>query len=162
MSSSLTEFNFFKESELDDVSLSKLSEIVEVLFTKRAELDEKQKKLDEESALLEKLKGQVISILEKHNQKEFSHAKYGKVYTQTKYQVTMPKDPEKSAKLRAYFLERGMEEMLTINHMTLNSLYNSIKEEKEANGQDIDLSEIIPGVDEPKPRVVLSMRKATK
>ncbi len=161
MSSSLTEFNFFEESDLDSVSLSKLSEIVEVLFTKRAELDERQKKLDEESALLEKLKGQVISILEKHNQKEFSHAKYGKVHLKTMEQVTMPKDPEKAAKLRAYFYERGMADMLTVNYYSLNSLYSSIKEEKMALGQT-DLSEIIPGVDEPKPRVVLSMRKATK
>ena len=157
-----TDFIFLEETEMDNVSLAKLSEIVEVLFTKRAEIDERQKEIDEESARLDRLKEQVIGILDKHNQKEFSHAKYGKVYTQTKYQVTMPRDPDKARQLRAYFAKQGMEDMLTINHMTLNSLYNSIKDEKEARGEEIKLDDIIPGVDEPKARVVLAMKKAAK
>lgn len=155
-------FNFSEIRQLEQISLKQISEMVELLFVKRAELEERQKALDEESKELEIVKQKVISILADHNQTEFSHKQYGKVYTQTKFQVSMPKDPAKSAALRAYFAKRGMEDMLTVNHMTLNSLYNSIKDEKEANGEPIVLNEIIPGVEEPTARVVLAMKKVTK
>lgn len=152
-------FDFFPAEEIGEVSLKDLSTMVEQLFTGRAELERKQKLLDEESKQLEILKAKIVGILNDHNQKEFSHAGFGKVYTQTKYQVSFPKDPEKAEVLRKYLEERGMTDLLTVNHMTFNATFNAEAEAIAAEHGTVDLNNVFPGVEAPTARVVLAMKK---
>jgi len=152
------EFNFFEEKPIDQVSLAELDGMIKNLFEQRKAIEEMEDAVDEKKKIMEALKEKIRGILEAHNKPNYP-TQYGTVYTQTKYQVSMPKDPARAAQLRAYFAKRNMEDMLTVNHMTLNSLFNSIVEEKETLGETIDMKNIIPGVDEPTARVVLAMKK---
>lgn len=152
------EFNFFEDKKESDVSLAEINAMVKSLF----ELDVKIKGMEDDVAaqktIKDSIKEKLLEILDAQNLTKFS-SEAGLVYKQTKMQVSYPKDPARAAALRAYFARRSMEDMLTVNHMTLNSLYNSIKEELEAQGETPDLDNIIPGVEKPTARDTLAMKK---
>lgn len=152
------EFNFFEEKPLDQVSLAELDAIIKKLFDERKEIEAMEDAVSARKLELESLKERVKGILEANNKPNYP-TQYGTVYTQTKYQVSMPKDPSRAAQLRAYFAKRNMEDMLTVNHMALNAFFNSVVEEKKALGESIDMSDILPGVEEPTARVTLAMKK---
>lgn len=152
------EFNFFEEQDLTKIQMGEMENLLKLLFDKRKEIEADEDLIKAKNAELDSLKQKVLSILDANGKKNFD-SQYGKVYSQTKFQVSMPKDPNRAAALRAYFAKKGMEDVLTVNHMTLNAIFNSIVEEKETLGEAIDLKEILPGVDEPTARVVLAMKK---
>jgi hypothetical protein len=154
----MDEFNFNEERKLSDVKLAEINGMVKHLFEMRATIEEMEEKVSEKKAELETLKQTIMLVLEAQNMTKLP-TEHGLVYTTTKFQVSMPKDPARAAQLRAYFAKRGMEDMLTVNHMTLNSVFNSIVEEKETLGEKIDMKDIIPGVDEPTARQTLAMKK---
>ena len=151
-------FDFNEERKLDEVKLSELNAMTRKLFEMKEEISKMEEAVDAKKAEMENLKQVVLNILDAQNMTKFP-SESGLVYSQTKFQVSMPKDPNRAAALRAYFAKRGMEDMLTVNHMTLNSLYNSIVEEKKLAGEAVDMTDIIPGVEEPTARVVLAMKK---
>ena len=151
------EFDFFEEKELDQVSVSELQGMVKTLFEKRAEYEELEKLSKEKSAEVESLKIKVLSIMETHNMTKFPVDGVGTVYTQNKYQVSFPKEPDKAAQLRQYLVDNELAQMLTVNHQTLNSFYKSKVEEVLANGGSP--TDVLPGVGEPQVHVTVAMRK---
>lgn len=153
-----TEFNFFEEKALDQISLAELDGMVKRLFDYKKEIESMQDAIDSKQGEMDSLKETIKSVLEAHNKPNYP-TQYGMVYTQKKFQVSFPKDPVRAAQLRAYFAKRGMDDLLTVNHMSLNSIFNSIVAEKETLGEEVNLKEIIPGVEEPTARVVLAMKK---
>lgn len=78
-------------------------------------------------------------------------------YKENKTSVSMPKDPASKKELFDYLESKGIFlETVSVNSMTLNSLYKSLAE--DAAGEGI-LDFKLPGVDEPVNYVNLKMRK---
>lgn len=149
--------NFFEEKPLTDVSVAELQGLVKELFDKRKEAEDLEDIVKEKNAYVDSLKQKVLSILEAHNQDNFQVPGYGSVYRTNKFQVSMPKEPEKAAKLRQYLIDTGSESMLTVNHQTLNAFYKS--KISEAESQGLPITDVLPGVDEPSVYVTIGMRK---
>ena len=126
------------------------------MFDKRAQAEALEDQAKEISAEVEAIKAKVMSILEATGRLNHETPGAGKVYSQTKYQVSYPKDGEDAAKFRQYLMDNGMESMLTMNHMTLNAFFKSKLEEA---GEGADPSKVLPGIGSPEARVVLAMKK---
>lgn len=154
----MEQMNFFEEVPLEQVSISDLQAMVKTMATKRKEYDEQKKIASDINSEIETLEQKILSILEAHNLTKFPVDGIGTVYTSEKFQVSFPKDPDKAAALRAYCYDNGLDTMLTINHNSLNSLYKSKKEELQLAGE-LDFSNVIAGVDEPKVYKTIGFRK---
>lgn len=150
--------NFFEEKELSTTSIADLQHMVKTLSEKRKHYDDEKTKLSALNAEVEELESKILSVLQESNQSKFSVDGIGTVSKVKKYQVSFPKDEENANKLRQFCLEQGYSDKLTVNYQALNSLYNSIKEEKEMRGE-LDFTDVIPGVGEPVVRETLSLRK---
>ena len=146
----------FEEKPLDQITIQELDAIVKEMFKKRDEADELDAKVTELNKEVEALKAKVMSILEATGRLNHETPGAGKVFTQTKYQVSYPKDEVNSAKFRQYLIDNGMENMLTMPYMTLNAFFKSKLEEA---GEGADPSKVLPGIGSPEARVILSMRK---
>lgn len=150
------EFEFLQEKELSATTIQELDAMVKKMFALRDEADELESKAKELKSECEMVKHKVMEILEATNRTNHETPGAGKVYTQTKYQVTFPKEPEKAAQFRQYILDNGLDSMLTVNHQTLNSFY---KQELERLGEAADPSSVLPGVGAPEQHVVLAMKR---
>jgi|WetSurMetagenome_2_1015567.scaffolds.fasta_scaffold274197_2 hypothetical protein len=150
--------NFFEEKPLDQVTIGELAGMVVALSAKRKEYEEKKKIASLVNDEVEIIEQKILSILENQNLTKFNVDGIGTVYTSDKFQVSFPKDPDKADALRAYCYEHGLASMLTMNHNSLNSLYKSKKEELELAGE-LDFSNVLAGVDEPKVYKTIGFRK---
>lgn len=150
------EFEFLQEKELSTTTIQELDAMVKKMFALRDEADELESKAKELKAECEEIKFKVMKVLEATNRSNHETPGAGKVYTQTKYSVTFPKDPEKAAQFRQYVLDNGLDSMLTVNHQTLNSFY---KQELERLGESADPASVFPGVGAPEQHVVLAMKR---
>lgn len=154
----MTDFNFYEEKSLESVTMSELQGMVTAYAAKRKEKEAIADTLSEKNAEIDALEAKIMSVLEAHNQEKFSVTGIGTIYTSNKYQVSYPKDPEQAAKVREFCLANGLENELTINHNKLNALYKSKKEEHELSG-NLDLSNVIPGIGEPKVHKTIGLRR---
>jgi len=149
--------NFFEERPLNEVSIAELSAMVTEAFSKRREVEDLERIVKEKNASLDELKQKILSILEANNQDNFPVAGVGTVYTSQKLSVSMPKDPDKAAVLREFFVNNGMADYLTVNHQSLNSIYKERVEEAQRKG--LPIADVIPGLAEPSVYVTIGMRK---
>lgn len=79
-------------------------------------------------------------------------------FKEQKSSVTTPKTTEDKELLFAFLRERGIfSEMVSVNSMTLNSLYKTLANEAAADG-NLDFK--LPGVAEPKSYTTLKMRRS--
>lgn len=149
----------FEEKPLDQTTIQELDALVKQMFDKRAEVERLEKEASEMNGQVELLKARVMGILEATGRLNHETPGCGKIYTQTKYQVSFPKDQESADLFRGYLMENGMDSMLTMNHQTLNAFFKSKVEEIEQGGGTPDLRQILPGIGEPDKRVVLAMKR---
>ena len=127
------------------------------LFKKRAELETLQEQEKALSKDVEGLKHRIISVMDAMELENFHVPGLGKVYTQDRFNVSMPKDPEARQRLFAYLKDKKiLSKMVTINHQTLNAWY---KEEMQAavDGGQLDFK--VPGIEESSHVRILSLRK---
>lgn len=141
----------------EDISIEVFQKLGEELFELR---ELKQKFEDETSKVSEKLeakKRELLTIMEKAGLDNQRIAGLGIVYTQSKFTVSMPKDPEKKKDFFNYLREKGIfEDTVTVHSNTLNSYYKTEMDNAiEAGNTDFK----IPGLDEPKLVKTLNMRK---
>jgi hypothetical protein len=151
------QFGMFEEKPLEALTVSQLQNIIKEFKALRDEVDELEKVLKLKNEKLTEYKSRIVDTLTAHNMTSFKVDGIGAVSVVNKYQVSFPKDLEGQEKLRAYLAENGMVNMLTVNHQTLNSLFKSLSEEALEAGRS--LSEVIPGVGEPKVFTTVSFRK---
>lgn len=150
-------FSFgFEEKPLSQTTIQELDAMVLEMFNKRAEAEKLEDEASKLSAQVEVIKAKVMNILEATGRLNHETPGCGKVYTQTKYQVTFPKEQESADIFRSYLRSIGADAMLTMNHMTLNAFFKSKLEEA---GEGADPSKVLPGVGKPEERIVLAMKK---
>jgi hypothetical protein len=153
----MEEFSFgLEEKELSSTTIQELDAIVKDMFAKRDEAERLESEASELNKQVEALKAKVMSILEATGRMNHETPGAGKVYTQTKYQVSFPKEQEQADLFRSYLIENGMDSMLTMNHMTLNAFFKSKLEEA---GENADPSRVLPGIGAPEQRIILAMKR---
>lgn len=155
----MEQFNFFEEKTLTDVSVAELQAMVRLLADYRVLEQEAKDAYSRKAEQVTELEQKVLSVLEAHNMKNFNVDGVGTVYASEKFQVSYPKDPVKAAQFRAFCLSNGFENMLTVNHQTLNSQFKARKEELELQGLLREVSDVFPGVEEPKVYRTIGFRK---
>lgn len=117
-------------------------------------LEEKQKELNEK---LKGIKASMIFKLKEMGVNSFKHATCQVIQT-TKISVKNPQTPEEKEKFYNYLKEKNIfENMVSVNHMSLNSWY---KEEIEAAKAAGNFDFKIPGLGEPTIFEDISFRKA--
>ena len=149
-------FDFGFEKPMEETTIQELDAMVKKMFEMRAEAERLESEASEINKQVEGIKLKVMNILEATGRLNHETPGAGKVYTQTKYQVSFPKDEESANRFRTYLMENGMDSMLTMNHQTLNAFFKSKLEEA---GEGADPSQVLPGVGAPEQRVVLAMKK---
>lgn len=142
--------------DLSAVTVQQLEEKIKVY--------KEQKELVEQAEYeVEKLKkemnntGQWLQeFMEQHNKTSYKSC-YGNLIMTTRFSVSMPKEPEKREALFNYLKEKGIyENLITINHQSLNSFY---KEEMESHLNKGELDFTLPGVSEPSAHRTISLRR---
>lgn len=128
-----------------EVTISELNQRIEEIANLRSEEAEASRIKKEVTERLEKAENELIEVLTAANLKNFSAAA-GKVVLAFRTSVRTPKLPEDKEAFYAYLKARGLyDSMVSVNSMTLNSLYKAEMEEAIARGES-DFS--IPGINE--------------
>jgi hypothetical protein len=138
--------------ELKDFNL-----VVESLFKKRTELEEKEKSLKELSKEVEALKFKVLQILEESGLEKHEIPGMGSVTAADRFSIAHPKEQSEKMAFFKYLKDKDiLWEMVSVNSQTLNAWY---KKEMDAAIERGDVDFKIPGIGEPNYIKILQMRK---
>lgn len=86
----------------------------------------------------------VMAMLEQADLKSFKGSR-GTMTIVSRWGVKMPKDPDVKEALKKYCEDRGIwDNMWTINHQTLNSMFKQAMDEATAAGEMIDIPGLNP------------------
>lgn len=141
---------------MSEVTVSDVEQMIEKAFQIRGEIDALKAQMSEKSAELDGFQQKILQFLTEFDKTSY-RAGAGMVVKQTKFSVSMPKDPDAKARFFRYIKERNLfEDLVTVHHQTLNSFYNAELEAAKETG-DIDFG--IPGIDEPKTYEIVAFRK---
>lgn len=141
---------------MEETTLMQLKQKCEILHLQREEHEHAKRVAAELWEQCEKLKSEIIRILEAAELERFD-ADSVTVFRKDKQTVSMPKEPAQRRAFFEHLREKGIfEDMVTINHQTLNAWFKREQEEAEDRG-DVDYR--VPGIDEVKTYSDLSVRK---
>lgn len=131
--------------EAAKIPLSDLDAAVNEMAELSAQIDAYEEQIKGLNAQKAALQLKVIAALDATERKSYSTAR-ARVTKVSRFQVSMPKDPESRAKFFDYLRERGVfENLVSVNYQTLNSFYKEQFEQAKDSG-DIDFA--IPGIGE--------------
>lgn len=148
----LAAWNAVAEHATGPIDVGQLDALVAAYKEARDDYDAKKKISNEAHTKSEGLKAQVLAALKAAKKSKYHVDGIGTVYQTQKFQVTMPKGLTEKQQLFRFLQERKIHlEFLTVNHQTLNSLFN---EER-----DKDPAFKLPGVADPVLEEGLSFRK---
>lgn len=144
---------------MSEVSVKELEETITMLVEARAEYDRAKTIASEKNATVELLEEKVTELMEKAD-KDVYVGRDARITIVSKLQVTTPKSPEDKQKFFEWLkLKHGEEAMwayATVNHNSLNSLYNTEAEEAKVRGEMIS----VDGIEAPTIRKTLQVRKS--
>ena len=145
------EFNFDAHKEQAPASVAELNHLCESMFKLRAEIDDKQAEISTMNVRLEEMKAKVQGILDETGLTSFKST-YGTVGTReiNTYKIA----PEGKAEFIQFLRSQGMDQMLSVNHQTLQAYCREVYEQNKDN---LDFS--LPGVGEPQLFKTITMRK---
>lgn len=135
-----------------EISVDMIDSAIKEMKELREVYDSKKKESNEAYEAYEEAKEKVLSILKAAKKTKYHVDGVGTAYTTKKYIVSTPKTNEDKKKLFEYIKEKHGPDtlmgMVSINHQTLNSFYNSEAEANETKGKDFALPGIAPAVAE--------------
>ena len=137
------------------MSLENLEDLFQKYYQYRELKEQLDKELKDVNASLTKLEGEILEGLEKagKNSWELPDAKF---HIAEKESFTNPKDPDRAKEFREFLIAQGLEDMLTVNSMKLNS-WASQEFENAKTRNDVHFR--IPGLDLPITYKKLYMRR---
>lgn len=151
------EFDFEAHKKAENIDLAEFEVLCAELFKRRAEVEALQVMVDNANAALEELKTKVMTILEKTGKDKYPVTGFGTVFVQNRFNVSMPKDPDKKGAFLKFLELKGIkDDLITVHSQTLNSWY---KQEMEAAVQEGNSDFKIPGLAEPTLMKTLAMRR---
>lgn len=131
------------------ISTEELDRAIVTMRELRKHYEDKKKESNEAHAIYKESEDKVLGLLKAAKKSKYVVDGVGTAYTINRYVVTTPKTPEAKTQLFDYIKSKHGGEtllgMVSINHQTLNSFYNSEAEEYAAKGEMF----ILPGIAEP-------------
>jgi len=145
----------YEEQEMDNITLQEFEELCAKSYGVKDMVDaleDQVKGLNETKAAIDQ---RIIMHMQKHNKTSYK-TQHGTVIAATRFGVSLPKDPDQLDALYGHLKKAGhFENLISINHMKLNSYY---KQEMEVAKEKGDFDFKIPGVDEPKAYTYIQLR----
>lgn len=129
------------------MEISALDALVKDYADKRQMYDVAKEESNNRHKLYKEAESRMLEALTAEGKRQYQVAGVGKLSVINKFQVSMPKDHESKKLLLEYLESKGEDVFLsyvTVNHQSLNSLYNQENELALENGQIYNL----PGVAE--------------
>lgn len=153
------QLNEWDEVEPSDISVEDLDKAAVEYANAREIYDVKRATANEAHREMERKKTRLITLLSYAKKKRYSVEGVGDMTVVEKMKVKTPKDIEDKRKMFDWIEERfgeeGMYNFASINHNSLNSLYNEVSEEFAAKGEIFEM----PGVGQPESEKTLQLRR---
>lgn len=137
-------------------TLGEVKDRVQELFAFQAEVKALEDALDVKKKQLEDMKAKLLGALEEGGIDSYKVPGLGMIGVRNNFSVTMPKDPDERVKFISYLEGRGLKDLLTVNHQTLNAFY---KEQLDQAVAEENADFAVPGLGEPKHYKTLYLRK---
>jgi len=143
------------DKQLEDITLHDFEMLCAKMYEIQNIIDAIDETKKSHNKTLSQIQEKVMAYMDKYHKTSYKTSQ-GTVVKATKFQVTLPKDPESKSALWNYLKSRGhFDELISINHQKLNSYY---KQEMEVAAEEGNIDFKIPGVDEPKAYTYLQLR----
>ncbi len=150
---------FDQDKPVDDITLKELDALGEDIFEQKKVVEKIEATLKEANAVLMRLQGQMLSILDRFGKSNYSVAGAGMLIKTERKSVSLPHSPEDKEAFYTYLKQRGIfEDIVSVNSMTLNAFWK--REQEIAVEEERSIGFKIPGISEPKSSVTLSIRKS--
>ena len=145
------------ESELSNLSVSELDNLVAEVVNQRNKLETLQRQMKEENEILRKMQGKALALL-KDIKRDSYKSPAGTLGITRRTSVKMPRDPEARERFFSHLKEQNLyDNMITINSQTLNAWY---KQEFDQATLEKRVSEFsVPGLEPP---VITEIVRVTK
>lgn len=142
----------------DDTSIAEMDQIGQDLAALEAVKDEAKKVLEDATKKVEAQKKKLLAYLKHFNREKFEVPGVGTFYIRSQFSVKTPKSPESREAFFSYLKNKGaFDDLITVNHATLNAFYNAeLEAARESGVEDFK----IPGLDDPTLYETVNMRKA--
>lgn len=145
--------------ETRTVTIEEMDEAVKLYNEARADYDGKKAISNLAHESMESAKFALIKLLQSAGKSKYDSEKFGKVTLVDKLQVTTPKDLPSKIQFFGWLEQKFGEDYLaylSINHQTLNSLYNAELKEAAENGTEFK----VPGLEAPVTNTELRFSKS--
>lgn len=142
----------------DDTTLQQMDELGQHLAALMRVKEEAQAVLDDASGKVEEQKKKLLAYLKHFNREKFEIPGVGTFYVRQQFSVKTPKSPEDRDAFFNYLKAKGaFDDMITVNHATLNAYYNAELDAAQQTGIE---NFKIPGLGDPTLYETINMRKA--
>lgn len=130
------------EKTVDEMTIKDLELLCECAFKLKTDIDELEERIEALKKPLEEYKKKIEVTLQTFG-KDSWDSPFGKIEVRTKSSVKIPRDEESKKALFKWLEEKGIyDQVVSVNSMTLNSLYNNEKENAFLEGREV----VIPGI----------------
>lgn len=145
--------------EASTITTEELDAAAKQFAEAREDYEQKKSISNEAYHHAEECKAKLMDLMSKANKKKYSVEGLGSLSVVEKLKVRAPKNLEEKQALYNWLKQEfgeSAEAFLSINHNTLNKLYNEKFEEEAANGNDFKM----PGVEEPQTERNIQFRRS--
>lgn len=154
----MSEMNWDQEVIPDNTSIAEMDQIGADLAALMKVKDEAMAVVDEATKKVEAQKKKLLAYLKHFNREKFEVPGLGTFYIRSQFSVKTPKSPEAREAFFNYLKQKGaFDDMITVNHQTLNAYYNAELDAAQQAGVE---NFKIPGLDDPSLYETITMRKA--
>lgn len=145
------------EGDLEGITLKNFEDMCKEGFSLKGKISHMQAQVDEEETKLQKLKDNIMLVLDKFGKAKQDTA-MGLVYISEKLSVVHPKESEERTKFFDWLKSKGIfETLVSVNSRTLNKIYN---DEREIAIDEGKTDFRIPGIGEPHLIKTLNFKQA--
>jgi len=138
------------------IDLKAFNALCKETWEQRIHAEKLAAEVKEENKKLEEMKAKVLAYMEEAGIENHKVPGFGLLYEKVDFSVRIPQGDEKQ-KFFNYLKRKGhFETLATVNHATLNSWY---KEQMELAINEGKKDFIVPGIEEPKHRKSLVMKR---
>lgn len=152
------EMNFNQHKENTEINVGEFEALCKEIFELRLKEEELENQLKAISEAATEKKHKVMAILDSMGKEKHFVGGMGTLYIQNRFTVTMPKEPVAKKAFFDHLREKGIfEDMVTVNHQSLNAYYkNELAAAAEVGNADFK----IPGLAEPNLVKTLAVRRS--
>lgn len=145
-----------EERPMDEVTLAQFENLLHETYKLQDQVEEKEREAAEIKKHLEDRKAKLLAVFQKFEKTSYRISR-GLAVRQKRFNVQMPKEPGPRLAFFEFLRQRKVfDDMVTVNHNTLNAFY---KAEMETAVKEGNMEFSLPGIGEPKYNEILVLRR---